>query len=203
MLSKVGSSMSLEENKTLLITLNGSHGTAKYHAESINKNGFDVSYSNSTRNKAGAGCYFWAFDSNPIVANELAKKWWEYAKKEGLYDKDKDHSFSCFNATLQSKKEKIFDGTSLDFKEKVNILKMNPKFKGKKDGFLIDLLLSEYEKRYGIKYQLNNFSFNILKLDLSVPKIDNKQLALANSYIAYIVKNNSSIINFKEVHYKV
>lgn len=164
------------------VTLNGTHGTALYHAENIVENGFLVP--DLGEGKAGVGLYFWFYINQNKHAVKLSKHWWEFAKSKDIYDKKLDCSLRIFDVEID-----VSDDNILDFVENFEIYEkfLHTYADGepeKEYGAKLDLFIRTLEGKLGIK-------FDLVKINLSVPRL--KNVAFANSYPALILKAQRNI----------
>lgn len=167
--------------------LKGIHGTTKYHADNIEKNGFIIPVTGS--GKGGRGLYFWNYDLDKRTALILAHKWWEFAcnKKKPIYDLTKDCSLVSFDVRVNIESEKILDFVqNHEIKEKFTLAYPidldDDEFSY---GAKLDLFIDKLEKASGLK-------FDVVKLGLSVPNL--KNVPFANSFPALVIKNQINVI---------
>ena len=131
----------------------GAHGTTATRAKSIEAqqefvSGDSLGEKPGLGKRAGIGVYFWAYHPPHYeLAAELAKRWWNFAKTKGWYDKDPDKGCAVLYASLSVNAEEF-----LDFCHDVllNRLYVTAQKRGieKPDEFgaLYDLLVAEVEQ---------------------------------------------------------
>lgn len=85
--------------------MKGTHGTSQSKANSIQKNGFNI----SPGGRRGSGAYFWACSDDPSYAIALAKQWWAYSHKNNKYKNDEDSQCSVILATIEAEEEFILN----------------------------------------------------------------------------------------------
>ena len=173
----------------------GTHGTTAYHAISIRQYGFDPE--KTVLGRAGKGCYFWAYDSNTQVADQLAYEWWKHSSKKKRYDESKDCSFVLFKVSLSTKQENVFDAHSLEFREAFDELKQAPKNSKKTPGKICEEIISLFQDKYRKIIQNNNFKYHLVYIDLSLPSDSEYFTPFSKGYPAYVVMDKT-VISIKD-----
>lgn len=159
------------------ITLHGYHGTAKYHAENINSNGFIVPGGNP--GKAGYGTYFWEYISYKKQAYHLSYKWWEFSVLKNLYNKAKDCSCVIYDVSISLNEQFILNFHDINILEAFWKANPNGEHNEATYGAKLNDFIQKLEKKLNIKYE-------VVRIDLSMPHYTN--VAFANAFPALILK---------------
>lgn len=163
--------------------LKGTHGTAIYHAENIEKKGFLVS--DEIVGKAGYGVYFWNYVSTNTNALKLSEAWWDFCVRKNIYDVKKNCGLTIFDVEIEIDESNLLDMiTHYEIHEA--FMELNPM--GEREqyyGAQLDLFIKVLEKKLGK-------TFEIVRLNLSVPDLRN--VAFANSFPAIVLKVQKNVI---------
>ncbi len=121
--------------------LEGSHGTSRYRAEQIGKEGFKLS-----TGRGGKGAYFWR---RSAYYRELAIAWFQQLKSERAFSGEPDVKCTVIYVEIEVPEDQVLDLEDPDVKDEIASLstlrRMNPN-NDKNIAALYDLYVTQIEK---------------------------------------------------------
>lgn len=163
----------------------GTHGTSRTRAEAIAASKkFSPTGSDG---HAGAGIYFWAYETSIDLAKHLAYLWWATYSRQGKYSSDLNEELAILNVSIEKPEDKSYcDATTLAFKEA--LAKMANSFENKSEfevGPAIAYLVDKIEEK-------NSSRILVLKASVQSPSRSKKPSIWVKSFPmsdAYIVRS--------------
>ncbi len=168
-----------------LIVLQGSHGTTKSRADSIQTSGFKMG-----GGRRGTGAYFWC--EGPF-ALYLAECWCKFGLAKNIYNDDKDKNCSVISVQLQVQDDEFIDLEDKFLKNEIANLclkhNLDASTKDEEISGFYDMFLSQLEEKLGKEFKVHESAVNTAG-STHFPKYPEKVLGPPH---CYIVRDSSCI----------
>lgn len=111
----------LEHPKILMQTYNGTHGTSLRRAQNIQEEGFRP----TKVGRAGRGVYFWHYYAAPDIAIQLARGWFEFARRQNEYNDEASPECAVIFGSVTVADEDVLDCTTGEVIEEIALSLQN------------------------------------------------------------------------------
>ena len=164
------------------LNLGGTHGTSVTKAEQIKAQGFKKS---EKIGRGGRGTYFWAYEHNSTLANELAKDWWKFGSRKGYFSGDLNPQCAVIHVNINILNGQFSDFESVTYKENLYKTVLERDFKNPKEiGQLYDMFVTRVERKIGE-------SLAVIKASVPIVNFANKKIStFSRDYSCYVVRPN-------------
>ncbi|MDD2468573.1 MAG: hypothetical protein PHI97_31740 [Desulfobulbus sp.] len=139
-----------------VIVLEGSHGTTKSRADSIQATGFRME-----GGRRGTGAYFWC---EGAYAEYLAKSWWNFGLTKKIFKDDTDKTCSVISVQLQVQEDEFIDLEDKFLKNEIADLclknDLDSSAKDEEISGFYDMFLSQLEKKLGKEFKVHESAVN-------------------------------------------